>query len=483
MTNSKDSQKMYDLAEKIALDDFDTLDGQHEFTDTYKHKKSIFMEGIKTKGVQPKAKRKKTRLLIAAACLLIGIPTTAFGSVKIYDLIVQKQNYEVDISVTNADTNKSDKWYKLKVDNLPKNMEAIDDTGMKYSFKDNYAKGGFSFILWKLGEKSDFKTLYSSNYEEKDVNGRKVVIVNKDTGNDHTRFDREIFLLFEKEGIMLESYVGTDVSEEQMMQVIENISLEPTSKEKASFILDYDESQINDTNEQTELTVIPLKKDSKRLFSVGEVVPVTIDRLVKGNSGTISKLDTLDYIIEKVEVFDSIKDFKQENFSQLGLELLNENKALDQTKNFLPYKRNVYKVGNGIDTVDELVESESVNLKFVYLTTTVKNIGKEATEEIYMHPSLQVLKFENNAWNYAKEDGISEHSIMSGEVDYLEPHGNGKAFYNIGSIQPGQTKKVNLGYFVDEDKLDSIFLDAFHYTGHGTTEDLNAENRWWIDIR
>ncbi|MBO0991843.1 hypothetical protein [Bacillus sp. SD088] len=27
------------------------------------------------------------------------------------------------------------------------------------------------------------------------------------------------------------------------------------------------------------------------------------------------------------------------------------------------------------------------------------------------------------------------------------------------------------------------FLDAFHYSGSGDTEDMNAEDRWWIDIR
>ena len=48
---------------------------------------------------------------------------------------------------------------------------------------------------------------------------------------------------------------------------------------------------------------------------------------------------------------------------------------------------------------------------------------------------------------------------------------------------PGQTMKINLGYFVDEDKLDSIFLDGFHYSGIGETENMNAGDRWWIDIR
>lgn len=413
-------------------------------------------------------KRKRNRILIAAACLLIGIPTTALGAVKAYDMIVQKQNYEVIISVANKIFNQSDSWYKMKVGYLPENMEAYE--AMKYSFKDNYANGGFSFILWRLGKDSDFQTLYATDYEEKEINGRKVVIVNKDTGNKNVVFDRQVFLLFEEEGMMLQSYVGNDVSDEQMMKVIEGISLESTTEDKATYTVDYDGAFFSQAKEPTESRVIPLKKDSKQLFKVGQTVPVSI--------GTESKLE---YVIENVEVFDSINDFKQGNFNEFGLNILSENKALDQTNKLLSYKRDVYKVGNGKDSVDELVESQLVNLKFVYLTTTVKNNSKQATEEIYMHPSLQVLKFEKNAWNYAREEGIAEDSIMTGEVDYLEPHGNGKGFYNIGRIQPGQTMKVNLGYFVDADKLDSIFLDAFHYSG--ATEDMNAKNRRWIDIR
>jgi len=413
-------------------------------------------------------KRKRNRILIAAACLLIGIPTTALGAVKAYDMIVQKQNYEVIISVANKIFNQSDSWYKMKVGYLPENMEAYE--AMKYSFKDNYANGGFSFILWRLGKDSDFQTLYATDYEEKEINGRKVVIVNKDTGNKNVVFDRQVFLLFEEEGMMLQSYVGNDVSDEQMMKVIEGISLESTTEDKATYTVDYDGAFFSQAKEPTESRVIPLKKDSKQLFKVGQTVPVSI--------GTESKLE---YVIENVEVFDSINDFKQGNFNEFGLNILSENKALDQTNKLLSYKRDVYKVGNGKDSVDELVESQLVNLKFVYLTTTVKNNSKQATEEIYMHPSLQVLKFEKNAWNYAGEEGIAEDSIMTGEVDYLEPHGNGKGFYNIGRIQPGQTMKVNLGYFVDADKLDSIFLDAFHYSG--ATEDMNAKNRRWIDIR
>ncbi|HDR4419851.1 TPA: DUF4367 domain-containing protein [Bacillus cereus] len=473
MTNSKNSKEIYELAEKIALDDFDKLEEQHEFSHTYTRKKKLFMEEMKLKDGQPKKKRKKHRMLIAAACLLIGMPTTVFGAVKVYNMIVQKQNYEVNVSITNKDSKKADQWYKLKIDKLPENMEAIDDSAMKYSFKDTYAMGGFSFALWRVGGNADFQTLYSKSYEEKEINSRKAVIVHKETGNNNVMFDRKVFLFFEKEGIMLESFIGSDINEEQMIDVLGSISLEPTSKEKSSYISDYDKKYFSQADEPKKTKVIPLKKDSKRLFHIGQKVPVTISM---DNS-------QIEYVIEKVEVFDSIKDFKRENFNELGLGILSENQALDQAGQLIPYRRDEYKVGNGKDSIDKLVESKSVHPKFVYLTTTVKNIGKKATEEIYMTPSVQVLKSKGNVWNYAEKDGIAEKNIMTGEVDYLEPHGDGKGFYNIGSIRPGETVHVKLGYFVDEDKLDSIFLDAFNYRGTGDTENMNAKHRWWFDIR
>ena len=108
-------------------------------------------------------------------------------------------------------------------------MEAIDDSAMKYSFKDNDAMGGFSFVLWRVGN-SDFPTLYSKSYEEKEINGKKAVIVHRENGNKDLMFNRVIFLYFEEEGIMLQSYIGNDINEEQMIDVLGSISLEPTSR-------------------------------------------------------------------------------------------------------------------------------------------------------------------------------------------------------------------------------------------------------------
>ena len=42
MTNSKNSKEIYELAEKLLLDDFDKLEEQHEFSHTYTQKEIVY---------------------------------------------------------------------------------------------------------------------------------------------------------------------------------------------------------------------------------------------------------------------------------------------------------------------------------------------------------------------------------------------------------------------------------------------------------
>lgn len=91
------------------------------------------------------------------------------------------------------------------------------------------------------------------------------------------------------------------------------------------------------------------------------------------------------------------------------------------------------------------------------MKTTIKNKEENVTEKIYMHPTLQVLKFIHSGWIYAQKAGFFEEAAMTKEADYLEPHG-----------------EVKIEFSVDEDKLDSIFLNAFNYSElSGKSENLN----------
>lgn len=69
MTNSKNSKEIYELAEKIALDDFDKIEEKHEFSHTYIRKKKLFMEEMKLKNRQPQKSVKTS--YVNRCCLLI----------------------------------------------------------------------------------------------------------------------------------------------------------------------------------------------------------------------------------------------------------------------------------------------------------------------------------------------------------------------------------------------------------------------------
>ena len=78
-------------------------------------------------------------------------------------------------------------------------------------------------------------------------------------------------------------------------------------------------------------------------------------------------------------------------------------------------------------------------------------------------------------------------------MDYLDSHGEGDSYYQLPTIQPNEKRTIHVGYFVDEDQLDKMFLNVFYYGGSSQVEnndgsfseveDLGASDRWWIDIR
>ena len=90
MTNSKNSKEIYELAEKIALDDFDKLEEQHEFSHTYTRKKEIVYGGNEA---ERRSHRKSVKTsYVNRCCLLIDwYADNRFGAVKVYNMIVQNK--------------------------------------------------------------------------------------------------------------------------------------------------------------------------------------------------------------------------------------------------------------------------------------------------------------------------------------------------------------------------------------------------------
>lgn len=476
--SQKQLAELKKIAEKIAMADFEKTTEDHQFSSDYQVKKAELLEQLTQESPSPK--RWKKQLAIAGAVLLIAIPTTVFAGTKLYEIFVKKEQYEVNLSIKGSNNQGNKKHYFLDLGYLPSEMVGNEDS-TKYSYKDNYAKGGLSFRLWKINKEAEFSKLNTGDYQEVTYGDNQGIITKSVDNGRELAFDRQVYVMFEKEGYLLQAYVGNDVSETELTKIMANIKLTETTKAKATFFLDYDqyEKEFAEEPQNTNNKVLGIKEDSSNLVKVGQSVSP-----LRGS---------FTYQVDKVEVLDSLASLDQSNLSDFALERMVEDQMMTAEGELLAYTQKTYSIGDGKTTIDQEIASNVVKPKFVYLTTTLTNITDQPIEDLYYQHPIQLLVKKSQEWTYEERETYEEPSALSTEVDYLDSHGEGDSYYQLPTIQPNEKRTIHVGYFVDEDQLDKMFLNVFYYGGSSQVEnndgsfseveDLGASDRWWIDIR
>lgn len=457
------------IAEQIANEEFNTEYEDHEFSQKYMNRKEKFLSSLNE---DKKSKWTTKRLLVAAAIFMIVIPTTIVTANEIYQWYVTQKEYKLTMSVKGSATDES-VFYQINLDYLPDNMIRNDNSG-KYSYKDNLNMGGFSFVLWKVKDKAEIIELNTKNYEEVTYGENKGYLINKEGVDvkEEGGFSRIVYLFFEKEGYVVKAYVGNDVSSNDLEKVMSNLSLKETDKENATFSIDYETYKKELENEPIDdgIASSKLAIDSPNIYKIGESV----------KANPLEHLE-FDFTVDKVDILDSIKDLDATNFHEYSIERIKEKQLLSEDLVLQPYTQQIIRGGNGETTIDEIVGERKVTPKFVYVTATIDNKGSSEISDLYMQNSPQLVKKEGDYFtsNRALGEG-GDFESYSGEVDYLDSHGEGKSYYELPIIKGKEKRVIHFGYFIDDDKLDKMLLPVFNYSN---PEDLSDSEAKWIDIR
>ncbi|MGE7623167.1 hypothetical protein ACQKMD_08965 [Viridibacillus sp. NPDC096237] len=462
MRHWKSKQKQWKkISEKIAMEEFENVEEHHEFSKEYNLKKKIFLNELKMQGnMKRKQYKKRMRLIMAAAVLFIVVPTTTYAGVSIYSTIINKENYETNYLIKKEDKTKiAYEYVKMEIGYLPDNMVEDKDSGsMKYSYKNRINEGGLSFILWKLDGDADFSILNSLEADKIEIGNHKGVLIKKEG-----EFNRQVFLLFEEEGYVLETFVGDDVNNQVMEKVLASIFLVKSDKDQATPSSVYKEEAVEALKSEK------LSKDSKRIFSIGSTAPVEIS-----NRGEKHKLD---FVVNNAKVMDSISQFDSKDFNDFHSDLLEESQNNSGKLPF--YERETYKSGDGKNTIDELIDTSMIQKKFLYLTVTIENKEDKKISDFYFSPHFISLKDNGENWRFELETYTSDET--SSEVAYLDGNGEGNSYYKLPDLEPNEKRVVHIGYFVDADQLKTAFLDIFN--NRTIMENVEGNDRWWIDLR
>lgn len=388
------------------------------------------------------SKKTATYMILIAAAIAVLATITVFAGGKIHEQWIEKTNYKVDISVPAQVVEKP--YVNLKFNYLPEGLVKADE--YHYNSKNN--SSGLSLSLFKLDDKETMEIKYSVGYQEREFGNNKGAIITKP---DNFDYNRELIIYFENDGYLFRCYVSKGISDEELEKIAAGVELVETDEAHA---FNYDsnreqESQLDETcRKQYEMQI-----NEKHTFSTTDVIGLGEEFI---NLATYSD-DTADdgvfnARIDKIEILDNVSNFNQKGFREGILEQKN---LCDQNGNVLSYNRQEIIRGDGINSVDEVISQQNMKRKFIYVTITITNTSN--SPRVFFANSFYIDEAQVDGEIIKMKTTSSATQNLYGEVEYITP-GDTDGSLGRKKIKANGSITVGIGFFADEDKLDSLYI-------------------------
>lgn len=419
-------------------------------------------------------KKRKNYYALAILGVLV-IPTGVFAAVKGWNYVMNQNGYETSFGLFNNEKENTQDFYQVKVGYLPENVTPMAHEVGKFQNAVTH-KEGLSFALIKIDKKeADLKADFVTNYQEKKTKDNKVYwLLHRQKGYDLA------YIPMEKEGHIVQLYVeNKDLSKEELEKIISGISLEKV-KERPENVMMYSDlvDRQNEAEEEKPETLVKKEevKDLGKETSLKlthQEVPLKIDQM-KVTEMT-SMADFINKPESEVTVFAAIK-------------FLKENAAVDTNGNLKAFQADVYKRGDGINSLDEKVDTVKVSPKVVKVSMRVTNTSKTDLKSFSFNPTLHILNeskagYELDTTSYIVGENKKEHGAIGGsqsyEPAYIPQHGEGKSYYFVGEIPAGKTKEIQVYYVVAQNKKQAMLLE-FNLNGEDRS---NTDNVKWLKLK
>lgn len=448
--------------------------------------------------MQMKPNKKKNTLVwkksVAAALVAtLALGSTVFAAVQAYQWYVEKQGtYSLKTSFSSeqgAQPPKQVPQLNFQLNYLPQGMVKNPHEDSKYSNEEHLYQGGVS--VWTMAMDKTFSPTsipltdkYITNYEQLTIQDHEAVYADVDTtGQSGIPFDKRIYIAYPEYWQVVEIYIGSDVSKEEAMKIAENLvvqtgeqMLEFSSLQKWS----EKESPQQDIEWPDSTPTVSKETMLQTLHTVGEsfsIPSVTFD----GEEINVSAK------VANVQVMDDFSLLKEDGIDQSMKEQIGADGKLIQNK--IDY----IKPGDGIDSLNEVVYSENIDQKLVYLTVEMTNNEQKEVQNVhFLGDFASIVETAEGfaVYNRALMDNNAETMYVSptgartgGEMDYFdvpERGGNGKNY--ISSIAPGETVTIHIARIVNADELDKLYF-SMEPSGSGLMLGESALSIGYVDIR
>ena len=444
--------------------------------------------------IKYRKKRKDTvrRMLVASMAAALALATTV-GAGVVYQMHNEKVGkYGVKTKIEGQQTAETENlgaktdYVELTTSYLPDGMVQTEEG--KYSFEDNYMEGGISMVVYRLPQNEKVDDLLSTDVaesEELEVGGRPAVYLEKVSSA-----AKKLYVIYAEHGYMLEMFAFLDVTKDEMIRIAEGLTVVSSEKTEGNCVMQLcDWNQTEEAEEKGE----PVDSDSDREISFDKTKMENthaIGESINMEHAGIDNMPGLTATVTSVELSD--------NSSILADGMLDADamKAFDADGNLLPMKLEYIKSGDGINTTDEVVKTETLPQKIVYAAVKYENNGTETLHDIMYNGGIAFLEEKGSQMQFADYFLLSDEEKASIGCDYreLERVGFSQEVYlsdvtggernnnYINELKPGESVTIHFAFKIPEEKLGEMYLTLSN-TGGVYSYDETSLAVGYVDIR
>lgn len=450
-----------------------------------------------TSSVQYKKRKGMARkTFVAALVAVMALGTTVFAGVVYHMHSESVGKYAVQIK-SDGDSAEGDSAagaasyeipaVKMETGYLPENMIEVEEG--KYCYEDAVYEGGVSLCFYRMDTgDGQFDMIENNVLSREDITLGEYdgVYMEVSTSNENmVFFNKRIYVAYTDVHYVMEMFAAQDVTKDEALKIAEGIKLVPaTNGDSETIVSAYDWSSY----------LASLKEDEER-GSTEEFSNTTATKASMVNTHTVGESFSVSYEdlmvkVADVQVADEISLLDESYIDDdMRKELQDET---DADGVLLPAKINYIKYGDGVNTIDEIVDSRETPQKLVYITVEYTNNGTSELSDVLFSGGLIRIKEngdqmviyngeqpgQEDDWDAAKLTGAAMHR----EMFYYDVHSGTRGNNYIPSIQPGETVTVHMGWIVPEEELGYLYLSLDPFGGYYEFSD-HVLGTGYVDIR
>ncbi len=420
-------------------------------------------------------KKRGIGLVVAAAVAAVAIPTTIFAYEKLTFKIEKTAKYENTITIqipSDEEATAEQGYMDFELGWIPDGFEYNEQDG---KYRNAETNGGITAIFYKLPDDTtvEISLPFSADCETYETEGKTAFINYREPDVYFTdnKFTREIFVTFGDTNYVLDLFITSDISQEDMYKFIDNINLVPTDEKSYGTYIPWLEDNKNkgqtNNSSATKTDKKNISEEKIRQFeenkrNIGDTISYPFN-----GEGTHSGYDITLNSVELTDSFEGIHTdgcFREWDYSDL----------MDENGNIVENIRTGIKYGDGVNTNDEIVSEEVVPIHIMKVNVTYTNTS-DVEQEFCIHPYFFTFRdgVPFSDWGYDSENEIGYFDSVMGRSRNYEhfsldaaPEYRGEKNYIV--LEAGESADVQLAYFVDDELKDEVYLD-FRVSGGGTS--------------